>query len=76
MLPAYEAIQGVDHAYEYALLDEENGRIDYIFLQFVDEDDLVFCQRKTALRLRTGLYGRSEAESLQYVRFPGGGRGV
>ena len=46
MLPAYEAIQGVDHAYEYALLDEENGRIDYIFLQFVDEDDLVFAREK------------------------------
>lgn len=33
-------------AYEYALLDEENGRIDYIFLQFVDEDDLVFAREK------------------------------
>ena len=46
MLPAYEAIQGVDHTYEYALVDEEHLTIEYVFLQFVDAQDVVFEKEK------------------------------
>ena len=46
MLPAYETIQGVDHTYEYALLDEENHIIDYIFLQSMDEENVSFEKEK------------------------------
>lgn len=42
--PAYEAIRAADHCYEYALLDESEGIIEYIFLQFTPEKEIVFDQ--------------------------------
>ena len=46
MLPAYETIQSVNHTYEYALLDEQNCTIDYIFLQFIPREKLEFAEEK------------------------------
>ena len=42
ILPAYEAISGYGHSYEYALIDEKNSSISYIFLQYVDKEDVIF----------------------------------
>lgn len=43
VLPAYEAINGFDHCYEYALVDESSRTIDYVFLQQInDVEDIVF----------------------------------
>ena len=39
--PAYVTIDGDDHCYEYALLIGE-GKIAYVFLQFIKEEDIVF----------------------------------
>ncbi len=42
LLPAYEAIHGSNFCYEYALVDEDNCSIQYLFLQFVTKEDMVF----------------------------------
>ena len=39
--PAYVTIDADNHCYEYALLIEE-GKIAYVFLQFIKEEDIVF----------------------------------
>ena len=39
--PAYAAINGNDHCYEYALLLGD-GKIAYIFLQFIEEEEISF----------------------------------
>lgn len=38
--PAYIAIDGYTHNYEYALIDEDNNRIIYVLLGYPDYDDL------------------------------------
>lgn len=40
--PAYVAIYGDDGCYEYALLDEDNQTIIYIFTQWANADDIKF----------------------------------
>ena len=40
--PAYVAIYGYDGCYEYALLDEDNQTIMYIFTQWAKSDDIKF----------------------------------
>lgn len=45
-MPTYEAIRAADHCYEYALVDEKNHSIEYIFLQFIPAKNVVFSQDK------------------------------
>ena len=40
--PAYVAIEGYDFCYEYALVDEENSVIIYIYSMNTIEDDVYF----------------------------------
>ena len=40
--PAYEAICGYDCSYEYALLNEAEYAIEYVYLQFIREENIAF----------------------------------
>lgn len=40
--PAIVAVDSHNHCFEYALLDDDNLIIHYVFLQFIDEKDLQF----------------------------------
>lgn len=42
LFPAIVAIYNNNHCYEYALLDDKNKKIYYIFLQFIYKDDVMF----------------------------------
>lgn len=41
-LPAYVTICNFDFTYEYALVDEENTTIYYVYLQFIDKENIKF----------------------------------
>ena len=50
--PAYITIDGFGHTYEYALMDEENRRIVYVYLAYPDEEtkvDECYLKRDTAV---------------------------
>ena len=39
-LPAYVAVDGFDHVYEYALIDRDNCKITYVLLSYPEDVDL------------------------------------
>ena len=70
--PAYVTVDADNHCYEYALLIGE-GRIAYVFLQFIEEEDIVF----PAEYLPKEYGQRDNGFSIYIFRFPNGdGYGV
>lgn len=72
--PAYVAIDGYDHAYEYALLDEENDTIIYVSLSYPQSTDLRGYEdylKKDPDAYDLGNKSTLENFTIYYFRFPG-----
>ena len=67
--PAYEAIRANDCTYEYALLNEEEYTIDYVYLQFIPEEDVVFDHEKLPEGYRENDSGTESLENLNIYQF-------
>lgn len=72
--PAYVANDGYDHAYEYALLDEENNTIIYVSLSYPQNTDL--SGYEDYLKKDPDAYDQHNVSTLEnftiyYFRFPG-----
>jgi hypothetical protein len=70
--PAYVTIYADDYSYEYALIDDENNRIIYIYTWFIYPDDVEFSKEylpKEFMENASGLNGYS----MYYIKNAGGG---
>ncbi len=69
--PAYEAIHGYDCSYEYALLNEEEYTIEYVYLQFIREENIAFDRDRLPDDYFEGVYSGGESmQNLNIYAFP------
>lgn len=72
-LPAIVSIYNNNHCYEYALLDDINKKIYYIFLQFIYRDDVIFDNRFLPYNyVDPDVNVEKEGKSIYLFRTPGG----
>lgn len=71
--PAIVAIYNNNHCYEYALLDDINKKIYYIFLQFIYKEDVIFDNSFLPYNyVNPDVTTEKEGKSIYLFRTPGG----